>query len=177
MTASTLPNASAGRSVFARYGWPIGIAAVLLLSAGSNILVMVIAKRDPAFAVEPDYYKKAIEWDASMAQERANASLRWDVSAQLVTASTATSPGTISVAIADASGQPVSRAQVTIEAMHNARAADRLQAALHETTVGMYTGSLEARRVGEWEVRVIAEQGGRRFTKSLRVTGAPQSKP
>lgn len=175
--ASTLASARVERSVLARYGWPVGIAAVLLLSAGSNIAVMLVAQRDPAFAVEPEYYKKAIEWDASMAQERANAVLQWRASARLVTAPTDGALGSIVVDVTDANGQPLTKASVSVEAMHNARASDRIRAALRETIPGTYTASIPAHRPGEWEVRLVIEQGAQRFTTSLRVDGRPSTSP
>ena len=47
-------------------GWPIGIVAILLAGVVGNLAVIVITKDDPSFSVEPDYYRKAVDWDERM---------------------------------------------------------------------------------------------------------------
>jgi nitrogen fixation protein FixH len=152
----------------ARYGWPVGIALVLFLSAASNIAVMFIARSDAAFAVEPDYYAKAVNWDGTMAQERANAALGWRAVATLDLATPGT-PGTITVRLTDRSGVALAGATVGVEAMHNARASQRYAAALTERSPGHYTAALDAHRPGAWEVRVSAARESMRFTAALRL--------
>ena len=49
-------------------GWPIGVATILASTVVANIIVMQIANDDPSFAVEPDYYRKAVNFDATMAE-------------------------------------------------------------------------------------------------------------
>jgi nitrogen fixation protein FixH len=151
-----------------RYGWPIGIATILLLSAGANILVMFIARADPAFAVEPDYYQKAVGWDATMAQQRANTILGWQADASLVLATPST-PGSVTVTLRTATGDVVEDAVVSVEAMHNARASQRYESTLTPGGDGRYSGAMDAHRPGQWEVRVTAVKGTNRFTQSLRV--------
>jgi nitrogen fixation protein FixH len=151
-----------------RYGWPIGIAATLLLSAGANILVMFIARGDPAFAVEPDYYQKAVTWDATMEQQRLNVSLGWQATGTLALAAPGI-PGRLSVSLVGPGDTPIRDAVVTVEAMHNARASQRYGASLTPDGAGGYTAALDAHRPGEWEVRVTAVKGTDRFTQSLRV--------
>ena len=175
MTSSSSAAAPAvpQRSFLARWGWPIGIATVLLTSAGSNLYVMMIAKEDPAFAVEPDYYKQAVDWDAHMAQEKANAALGWQANAALTLAVPGTA-GELAVSLIDAQGQPLAGAQVTAEAMHNARASQRYEVALHEASPGRYAAAIDAHRPGEWEVRLTVLRAGQRFTHVARLTsGAP----
>ena len=63
--------------------WPVAIVGLLVSGAAANIGFMVVASRDATFAVEPDYYRKAVDWDRAMAQEARNVELGWRVSAQL----------------------------------------------------------------------------------------------
>lgn len=140
----------------------------LLLSAGANILVMFIAKADPAFAVEPDYYQKAVTWDATMEQQRLNASLGWQATGMLALAAPGT-PGRVSVSLVGPGGTPLTDAVVSVEAMHNARASQRYEASLTPDGAGGYAAPLDAHRPGEWEVRVTATRGSERFTQSLRI--------
>lgn len=155
------------RSFLASWGWPIGIATVLLVSAGSNVWVMTIARNDPAFGVEPDYYQKAVRWDSTMAQSRANAALGWTASATLTPGDDA---GTLrlDLRVRDRTGASIDGAAVTVEAMHNARSARRYEIALVPDDSG-YAGRVAADRPGEWELRVAARRGADRFTEVLRV--------
>ena len=50
--------------------WPIAVAAILATTVAANIWVMMIANDDPSFAIEPDYYRKALAWDTTLAQSR-----------------------------------------------------------------------------------------------------------
>ena len=63
--------------------WPIGITTVLATTVAANLWVMRIANDDPSFAIEPDYYQKAIMWDSTLAQARRDAILGWRLTPQL----------------------------------------------------------------------------------------------
>lgn len=169
------PHRATAPGVLARWGWPVGIILVLALSVGSNIWVMFIARNDPAFAVEPDYYRKAVAWDTHMAQERANADLGWHASATLALA-TPGSPGRLDLTLRDGGGQPVSGARLTVEALHNARASQRYEATFAERSPGEYEASLDAHRPGEWEVRLTAVRGTQRYTEVLRLVAEPEDR-
>jgi nitrogen fixation protein FixH len=146
----------------------VAVALALAASAGSNIWVMFVAKADPAFAVEPDYYAKAVGWDARMAQERRNTALGWQATAALTLARPGI-PGRIAVHLVDGAGHAITGATVSIEAMHNARASQRYEAALTPDGDGDYASALDAHRPGAWEVRLAATRGDERFTRILRI--------
>lgn len=168
MTPAPAPAPRATRGALARWGWPVAVALVLAASAGSNIWVMFVAKADPAFAVEPDYYAKAVGWDARMAQERLNSALGWRATASLTLARPGV-PGLITVHLTDAAGRPVTGATLSVEAMHNARASQRYEAALQPRNHGDYAAPLDAHRPGAWEVRLAATRGEEHFTNILRI--------
>ena len=48
------------------------IVALLVGGAGANVGLMLVATSDASFAVEPDYYQKALAWDETMAQAARN---------------------------------------------------------------------------------------------------------
>jgi nitrogen fixation protein FixH len=162
---------SSSRSVVARWGWPVAVILVLAASAGSNIWVMFVAKADPAFAVEPEYYAKAVAWDARMAQERRNDALGWRATAALTLARPGI-PGRIVVRLTETDGRPVTGATIAIEAMHNARAAQRYEAALQPADDGTWAAAIDAHRPGAWEVRLTATRGAEHFTQALRIDAA-----
>lgn len=173
MTARMTPL----RGFLARRGWPLGIAFVLGLTVAGDLWMMSIASADPSFAVEPDYYRKAVTWDSTMAQARANAASGWRAAADLVLARPGI-PGRITVTLTDAGGRGITGASVQVEMMHNARAAQRYSAALQEGAVGRYSADVDAHRPGAWEVRVSADVRGHHFTHVARLDApaAPASR-
>lgn len=148
--------------------WPIGITAILGATVAANLFVMRLASNDPAFAVEPDYYRKAVQYDSTMAQERRNLALGWQATTVLdsVTAGTATR---VRIQLHDAGAAPVTGATVSLMARFNARANDTLTATLMEGAPGNYITTLPIRTPGEWEVRIDAVRDSARYTTSQRV--------
>lgn len=148
--------------------WPIGIAIVLALTVISNVWIAVIASRDEAFAVEPDYYQKAVRFDDEMALRAASARLGWRIVPQL-RLGTSASAGLLTATVTDSTGAPLHGAKVEVLAMHNARASRQLTATLGETSSGTYTAPLDAQRPGEWELRFTVTRGSDRFAVRERV--------
>ena len=64
--------------------WPIAIAGILFAGIASNVGFAILASSDPAAAVEPDYYRKAVAWDQEMAQEERNIALGWSAHSALI---------------------------------------------------------------------------------------------
>jgi len=70
--------------------WPFFLVGLQASGVGANLYFMSRAISDPSFAVEPDYYAKAIAWDAHQAQARDNAELGWELKLDVAAAD----PGT-----------------------------------------------------------------------------------
>jgi nitrogen fixation protein FixH len=117
---------------------------------------MYLANDDPAFAIEPDYYRKAVAFDSTLSTARRSATLGWSASTAIVREDSGAS---VTVTLADADRRPVAGASVTIDARFNARANDVLDVALQERAPGQYAGQLDVRHAGQWEVRVDAVRG------------------
>jgi hypothetical protein len=125
-----------------------------------------IATNDPGFALEKNYYAKAVAYDHEIAQRGENARLGWSVDAELGTVR----PGVetpLVVRLSDAGG-PVSGASGRVEALRNASAGVVLEAHLEERSPGVYRALLPARRGGLWELRLAFERRGEHFTTTLR---------
>jgi len=146
--------------------WPLVLAGLLVGSAGANIGFMLIATSDPTFAVEPDYYRKAIDWDKTMAQETRNAELGWAVSARLEQAARP-GQGRLVARVTDRAGAPVTGARVAVEAFPSARAGQVVTAALEPEGNGVYAGGIPLGRPGLWELRVRVTRGEQVFTRTL----------
>jgi nitrogen fixation protein FixH len=136
-------------------------------------VIIWAATHDPSFAIEPDYYRKAVAWDARLAQERANAALGWTATATLARAS-ARARAAIVLSLRDAGGQAVRGARVRVTAIHNRDGAHPVVASLAERADGAYDAQLPLAHVGLWEVRVDAMRGAQRFSASLRADLPPR---
>jgi nitrogen fixation protein FixH len=145
--------------------WPLGLALALALSAGGNIVFMILASRDPSFAVEPDYYRKSLDWDRTMAQEGTNRALGWTV--RVEDAGAAAGGRRLVLRVLDREGRAVEGAEITLEALHGARAADVVRGRLIGIGQGRYTADLPLARPGLWELRVRAERGATVFTQRI----------
>ena len=146
--AQTGPTASDLRS---RILWPGMVFALL----GSQVLLMLVmaymATMDPSFAVEPDYYQKALHWDDKRAQDRANTELGWQLEFTVEPAAAGQDP-TLRVELTSADGEPVTDATVAVEAFSNVRRDDVLTAILAATESG-YASTLPMHGDGRWEFR------------------------
>lgn len=142
--------------------FPVAILAVMFVGLGS---MAVIAIDDPSFAVEKDYYQKAVDWDDSVAQREVNERLGWTVTLEL----TAKPGGAEMVAkVRDRDGRVVRGATVDVEAFHNARAGNVVEGRLQADEHGSYRLWLPLRRSGLWELRFVVQHGGERFTEVIR---------
>jgi nitrogen fixation protein FixH len=152
--------------------WPLGITAILLTFASANLWMMHVAGSDPSFAVEPDYYQKAVAFDSTMAAEARSARLGWNASSVIAVVD---GGARVAVTLRDSAGQPVTGARVSVDARFNARANDVLTGTLAEDGPGTYSAPLKVGHGGEWEVRVDAVRGEQHFVTSTRAQ-APSPK-
>jgi len=152
--------------------WPIGITTVLATTVAANLWVMRIANDDPSFAIEPDYYQRAITWDSTLAQARQDSILGWRLTPQLQFVA-ATGTTRISATLTDSLGRPISDAVVKVSALPVARANEVHEATLAATGAGEYAAQLDARRPGRWELRFDVQAGPTRFTAVARVDARP----
>lgn len=156
--------------------WPIGITALLLATVVANVVVMRVATNDPAFAIEPDYYRKAVHYDDVMAQERTNQRLGWQLTAQ-VDPIIRTRPARVTVTARDAHGAPLTGARLAVMARFNARANDTLTTGLREESPGRYAGTLPMVFPGAWELRLEAVRDSARYLATTRVTVQRAARP
>lgn len=154
--------------------WPAGLIALLAVSAAANIVFMLVATGDPSFAVERDYYRKAILWDQTMAQAERNGALGWSVTPRLEPVPGSAGLMTLWARVADPYGASLSDAVVRVEAFHGARAGQVVGATLRPAEGG-YVATLPMARPGLWELRFRVERGAAVFTQVLthEVIAAP----
>ncbi len=145
--------------------WPLAITAVLVGQVVFGIWMSHVANDDPHFAVEPNYYAKAINWDATMAQSRADKALGWKSAATLTRA--AGNSATLHVTLRDSTGAPVHADSVTVTALAIAHSLKVNALSLTPDATG-YAAPVPVAGTGLWEVEVRAVRGTDVFTSTLR---------
>jgi nitrogen fixation protein FixH len=136
---------------------------------------LYLAYSDRSFAVEPDYYQKAIGWDDTAAALERSIALGWTATFQ--TGDVGALGRNVSLTLADRVGAPIESAAVSLVAFHNARAAQQLRCDLSPSgRPGVYTAQLDLARPGLWEFRITATRGPDVFTAVVRreLPGAPR---
>lgn len=129
--------------------FPYLIIGLLLLSVGSNVYLLVRATNDPSFAVEPDYYEKAVHWDDHQAARAASDKLGWKIRVDA-------RREMLRIELRDALGRPIDGAEVEVIAFHNARAAERINGLMLPRGRGVYVLERPFARAGIWEYRLAA---------------------
>jgi len=151
--------------------WPVGIVVILAITVGVNFWVFAIANSDTGIAIEPDYYKKAVAWDSTMAQARDNRALAWRVTPALGRFS-ARDGADLRVTLTDSTGAAITGATVKVSAFFNA-----LAGTVSDTTLVARDGGYEARlsvhHKGVWELRFDVMRGAAHFTSVARIEAVP----
>jgi len=142
--------------------WPGMIFALLAMNMCIVGITLYLAHADPSFAVEPDYYRKAVAWDETAQQHAINRQLGWTVQIDRASAN-----GPV-VHLHDAHGEPIAEAHVQLIAFHNARANDRIEKTLKEREPGCYELDVAFDRPGSWELRFTITRGDDTFTATLQ---------
>lgn len=146
--------------------WPAMIVAALMFTVGVNVVMLFAAGGDPNGTVtEPDYYRKAVEWDRAMARQAASAKLGWRAEASFGDAAAAGRE--VTVILRDSLGASVAGADVRVTLIHNTEASRFIDGTLLESSAGHYAGAMPAAHGGRWEVRVEARRGEDRYFTTL----------
>lgn len=145
--------------------WPVAIVGVLAITVGANAYLVFQARDPSVYVVEPDYYRKAVQWDSTLAQRDRDAALGWRLDAALAPYARGLS---VVVTLADSAGAPLTGARVQLEAISNVDAARRVEVALVESRPGTYRLDGALPHDGLWELRFDVGRGGQRFTADLR---------
>ena len=147
--------------------WPYIIGGALALHVIASLVVVFIATSDPSYAVEEDYYQKALAWDERRAQDRTNDTLGWSFDFAVTPPDRVGDEPRIEAILRNEAGLPLSDAAVALETFHNSRGDDILRTRLLPTEEpGVYSTTLPMQHNGRWEMRFTVERGSDRFTHS-----------
>jgi nitrogen fixation protein FixH len=148
--------------------WPLFVAAALALQVCSSLVTIYLATANPSYAVEKDYYQKGLRWDEQRQQDRRNTALGWKIALDVTPASASGDRPTLRVTLLDGTGAPITDAALAVEAFHNARSNDILEASFRSSEGGSYSTTLPMRRSGLWDLRFTATRGEDLFTHVMR---------
>jgi nitrogen fixation protein FixH len=145
--------------------WPVAITAVLIAQVAFGVWMSHVASDDPHFAVEPNYYARAVNWDATMAQSRADKALGWKSAATLKR--TTGTAATLHVTLVDSAGAAVIADSVSVAAVAIAHSNTVNALRLAPDGTG-YSVAVPVAGTGLWEVQLRAVRGKDVFTHILR---------
>lgn len=145
--------------------WPAAIVAVLLAQVVFGAWMSHVASDDPHFAVEPNYYARAVNWDSTMAQARVDQATGWRATATLTRA--AGSPAILHIALVDSVGAAAVADTVTAELRAIAHSNDVTRLTLTRDSTG-YSASVADAGHGLWDVQLRAIHRRALFTAKLR---------
>lgn len=166
-TTAASTAATAARPKPAFWPWP---GLVFVLFAGQlamAILAVTMAHSDRAFAIEPDYYRKALHWDEYAAQLRTNQSLGWTLDASIADEVTTLSQRRVEVTLRARDGAPLDDAAIRVELFHHAHAQVRTTAELTALGDGRYFATPRMPQTGAWELRFDVSRGSEQFTSRI----------
>jgi len=144
---------------------PVALLAGSFFGVGGMALIAV---RDPNFALEPNYYQKALHWDQSQAQAASNQRFGYTFHAPPVVVLDALGQATLRVEIKDRNGLAVPGARLSALGFANAFSEDSSQLQLSEQAPGVYEAQVKARHAGLWEFRLTMDSGADHATAILR---------
>ncbi len=145
--------------------WPWIIGGALVLHVVVMLGVVFFAASDSSYAVEEDYYQKAIDWDQKRAQDRDNENLGWLLEFEVNPPQIPGDQPTVVVRLEDALGEPLADATVDLETFHNARSDDIIRVRVDASDeAGLYSVAPAMRHNGLWELRFTVTLGEDTFT-------------
>lgn len=156
---------STRQGAFSLWAWvPALLLGSMLIGLGT---LAYIAIDDPSFALEPNYYDKAVHWDQSQAALRESQALGLELALAPLSIA-ADGQITLELSVNVQGGAPFADAEVQVTAFPNAFAGQMQQLTLREAAPGRYTGVLPRGVAGLWELRLAVRRGPLRFQQVLR---------
>jgi hypothetical protein len=148
--------------------WPLIVVTFLIGHVLLMAIACTIAMRDKTFAVVPDYYGRALEWDQQKSAKIASGKLGWHVEVQAGRQVDARGRRTVSFVLTGAKGKPVEGATLEAVYFHHAHA-DQIQ---HVTLTAdsndprRFTAQVPMAFEGNWEFHFSVTARGQNFVSS-----------
>jgi hypothetical protein len=162
-------HGSAGRAAPAkgRSRWPFLVVALLAGHVLILAAVVLVATRDPSFAVTPDYYEQAVAWDATQAQKRASEKLGWKLDLLAGDEADRAAGRELSLTLRDASGAAIAGATIEVMCFHHSHATRPQRFTVTTAADGKALATTAIRHPGFWDFRCIARARDQAFTTTI----------
>ncbi len=149
--------------------WVLAPFALLSLSVASVTVMITLARGDgQGAAAEPDYYRKAVQWDEIKAQRAANDALGWVVTPTITAGRDDPRCARLEVVVADKYTVEIAGASVEAEVIPIRAADARVSFTLSPMGGGRYGADVPVRVGGTWECRVSIVLGERKYADQFR---------
>lgn len=148
------------------YRWPIIIAAMLVVHVLATITAIVIATSDRSFAVVPNYYQQAVNWDQTKAAQQTSDALGWKAAVSVSPAVDALGQRQITVDLHDADGKPILADKAEVKFFHYSHGNDPQTIQLSAQD-GKLTGKASVRFEGFHEFQLTIHASGKSFIQTL----------
>jgi len=146
--------------------WPIAIVALLGTCVGANLWLLRLSASDPAFAVEENYYERAVNFDRDLARQRHLEESGWNAVPSI---DSVRSDSAILVSLTLRRRQyAVDGAEVSVHAAHVARPKVPIVAPMQPVGHGRYQIWLHGTGRGLWDLRFDISVDTVRFSTSER---------
>ncbi len=150
--------------------WPSFVILLIVATIGGTFSMMWFAQRDGGPQVIDDYYRKAVEWDQTVAQQAAGDALGWMVDVSIQPPAPGTDQPTLSLAFSDSTGTPIQGLTGNVRLLR-----PQFAEALFETALlaapgmpGTYSQAVAINRPGLWDIQIEASRDESRFLKTIR---------
>jgi len=137
------------------------------------LIAITLATGDRSFAVVPDYYQKAVDYDDRKALLAESAELGWQAELTAGERIDALGAREVVVMLRDVEGKPVTDAAVKVSGYHYARAGEPVAFEGVEALPGQYVGQGRVSREGFWQFEIDAQRGEQRFFTTFKQYVAP----
>lgn len=135
----------------AQFIWTGFILMFFVLQAILWSVAITFTANDPSHRVVAGYDEQALGWDEQRALQAASDALAWRLTATVDPAGDIYRNRDVSLAVQDASGQPVTGLVVTVEGYHRGRAAEVMKLTWNEVEPGRYVTSVPVHYPGRWQ--------------------------
>jgi nitrogen fixation protein FixH len=150
--------------------WPMIVVGMLVAHASLWVGAVFIARSNATFAVEPDYYQKALHWDETAAQAAENRRLGWGMTWELSAAGGADQTRRVTATLVNRDGTPLDGAAIDVEVFSHRRGQERRRFSLTPGGDGKYSVDITGMQPGVWEFRAEARRGPETFTSTQQLT-------
>lgn len=150
------------------YLMPVVVLGLLGAHMAFIFTAITLGTGDPSFAVVPDYYQKAVDYDEYKALLAESAALGWSVRLSPAEQADAIGQRDLIVRLRDGAGEPVQGLRVLIDGFHQARASQPVSFECVEVLPGQYVGKAAMAREGFWQFAIDASGKDQRFVAELK---------